>query len=292
MELLQIEYVLALAKYQSFTKASENLNVSQSSISQQIIKLENELGVKLFNRTTRAVYPTAIGIEFIKQAEIIMQEKCATELMIKQYCNLERGALTISGFTNIGAYDDILEMVSSFRKKYPALEIIFQEDEIYSMKEKLYQNEIDIAIFNVLDPTLYSEKLFTDEIVLLVPKGHNLAEREYINLIEAKNERFLFTRKRHPTHVPFLNACRESGFEPEALYNFTTIQTVVSLVEQGYGVTLFSYHMVRNHINDNIRMVRIIPPKTRTIYLVTVCKDRETPSVKKFKEYAKEVFHK
>ena len=90
MEMHQLEYVLAVAKYQNFTRASEVLKTSQSSLSQQIIKLENELGISLFVRTTRSVQLSPAGEEFVKHARRIMSEVIEARRCIYEYTSFEK----------------------------------------------------------------------------------------------------------------------------------------------------------------------------------------------------------
>ena len=118
MEMHQLEYVLAVAKYQNFTRASEVLKTSQSSLSQQIIKLENELGISLFVRTTRSVQLSPAGEEFVKHARRIMSEVIEARRCIHEYTSFEKGNLTVGIIPVVGHYR-LPNLLSSYKKSFP-----------------------------------------------------------------------------------------------------------------------------------------------------------------------------
>ena len=126
MDIYQLEYVLAVAKYRNFTRASEELNISQSSLSQQIAKLEDELGVRLFERTTRSVYPSPAGIDFIKHATKIMDECNLAKQTVKKYISAELGKIIIGYIPIIGVYG-IPSLITSFQERYLKIKVEFLE---------------------------------------------------------------------------------------------------------------------------------------------------------------------
>ena len=118
MEMHQLEYVLAVAKYNNFTRAAEEIRTSQSSLSQQIGKLENELGISLFMRTTRSVQLTPAGAEFVTHAKRIMAEVAKARLCINEYVSIEKGNLTLGVIAVVG-HSNIPKLIVSFQNNFP-----------------------------------------------------------------------------------------------------------------------------------------------------------------------------
>ena len=120
MEMHQLHYVIAVAKHKHFTRAAEEINVGQSGLSQQIAKLENELGVKLFDRTSRTVLPTPAGAEFIQFAQEILSQSEIAKLHMDAHAGLLKGTLSIGTITYL-THIDFGSMIASFHAKYPGL---------------------------------------------------------------------------------------------------------------------------------------------------------------------------
>jgi DNA-binding transcriptional LysR family regulator len=144
MEMHQLEYVLAVAEYKNFTRAAEEINTSQSSLSQQISKLENELGINLFFRTTRSVQITPAGKEFIRHAKRIMQGVNEARKCINEYVSYEKGELTLGIIPPIGHYR-IPNLLSSFKKTFPRVNLQIIEDQCANLFDLLHSSKIDGA---------------------------------------------------------------------------------------------------------------------------------------------------
>lgn len=141
MEMHQLEYVLAVAKYQNFTRASEVLKTSQSSLSQQIIKLENELGISLFVRTTRSVQLSPAGEEFVKHARRIMSEVIEARRCIYEYTSFEKGNLTVGIIPVVGHYR-LPNLLSSYKKSFPRVILNLLERQCNELIPMINSHEI------------------------------------------------------------------------------------------------------------------------------------------------------
>ena len=122
MELHQLQYVLEVAKRRHFTKAAEEIGVAQSSLSQQITKLEEELGIKLFERTTRSVYPTPAGEEFLMYAKRILEDINTVKQSMQSHIGLTRGKITIGAITTLESID-FVALITAFHQTYPGLHL-------------------------------------------------------------------------------------------------------------------------------------------------------------------------
>ncbi|MCF2132246.1 LysR family transcriptional regulator [Strepomyces sp. STD 3.1] len=270
MEIHQLQYVVEVAKHQHFTRAAEEVCVSQSTLSQQITKLESELQVKLFDRTTRVVRLTSAGHEFIIYAKRILSEVERARQCMQEYVGLSRGTIKIGAINSIGD-TNIPSLIVSFQKIYPGLNLSIVEEGSYKLLEMLETSEIDLAILTppldrnineVVD--IYS--LIDDEIVLITAKDHPLANKEKLDLADAVNEKFIFPSRNHSAFNVVLEACRDAGFEPEIVCESSHLYARFSLVSQGMGVALVSSKVVNSNIMNSISVVRL----TKTIKKPTV----------------------
>jgi len=122
MEIHQLEYIVAVETYRSFTKAAESKNVSQPSLSHQIKKLEDELGVNLFIRTTRSVQLTPAGAEFVSHAKRILSEIYKARQNILEFSSYERGHLTV-GIMPAISYYNLTPMLTAFKRDFPGVKL-------------------------------------------------------------------------------------------------------------------------------------------------------------------------
>ena len=160
MEISQLRAVLAIAKSHSFSRAAQELYLSQSTLSLQVAKLEKELGVTLFYRTTRTVHLTEAGEEFVKSAGDILRNIRLLSQNMSAYGGLMRGTLTIGAISSLEAIH-FSEMLASFYSLYPSLNIDLQEEGSITLIEMLRSHRIAQAFVVVDDPALYSDLHFT-----------------------------------------------------------------------------------------------------------------------------------
>ena len=147
MEIHQLQYAVAVAKYKSFTQAANAINISQPSLSLQINKLEEELGIKIFERTTRTVRLTPAGTDFIKHALRILSEVEQAKQTIQEHLSTNRGYIKVGLFPVISHYH-LTTTISQFQKNYPGIKLDFIEYECEKLHSMILASEIDIAILS------------------------------------------------------------------------------------------------------------------------------------------------
>jgi len=289
MDFYQLEYVLAVAKYKNFTKASEEMNVSQSSLSQQIAKLEDELGVRLFERTTRTVHILPAGAEFIEHAQRIINECRHAKHTIEEYKDVERGSLVIGGFPIISHYN-MIGLIADFTRAYPKINFEYKEADYFELVEMLHTFEINAAFLHMRreDPNLAYHHLMQDEVVIIVNNKHPLAQKEVVHLSEAKDENFILSPANSLIFFDTVESCRIAGFEPKIVFNCSSISSMMGFVHENLGITLLSHRVALDQLIPGISIVKITPSVTRTL-AITLRKDGHVmPAARAFISFARQ----
>lgn len=287
MQLHQLEYVLAVAKYRSFTRAAEKIKVSQSSISQQILALENELGIDLFYRAKRSVSLTLAGQDFVTHAMRIMSEVNAAYQCIQEYVSADRGHITIGIIPVIGYYP-IPKLFADFRKDYPGIIlnlIEYQDDELLIM---LDSSDVDAALVQhcIPDSTFQFLPLYNDKMVLLANKGKPFACKKSIDIIDLKNEKFILTPRASGHHHDFIKACQSAGFQPKIQLTCSAVESMLALASEDIGVTVLSSRVAKSIPRDSrLALIELTPPIERNIYLATQHNANVSPALRLFERY-------
>lgn len=279
MEIHQLQYVVAVAKHKHFTHAAEELNVGQSSLSQQIAKLETEFGIKIFDRSSRTVSPTPAGTEFIEYAREILTKIETAKQCISAYAGLLKGTVnigTITTLTNI----DFGKMIASFHTKYPDLTLnIIQEGSI-KLIELLRMGEIDIA-FVTLPPMTYEDldffHLAKDEYVLVTSGSHSFAKKKIIDLAEARNENFIFHKKTQSMYLLCMQACIKAGFEPKIFCYSSGATISFDIIRAGLGIGFFPTEDIRDFHISGLASIRLREPPIKHVVLATQKKPKAPP---------------
>ena len=271
LEIHQLEYVVAVEKYRSFSLAAEEICVAQSTLSHQIKKLEEELGVKIFERTTRSIQPTPAGAQFLSIVKQILGELRRARQLMEEFNNLERGYLVIGTLPNIG-YLGLTSLIASFAKRYPGIQLELRDGNSDQLMKWLQDSDIDAALLtHTFDENQHKSiqfyPLIHDEFVLIVSKNHPLAGREIIHLGEAAEEKFLATKASQGVRNIFVQACRNAGFEPNIIFESDNLETICGLVAEGLGVALLSTKVVHYLPRPNLSILRLHTKIGRTTAL-------------------------
>ncbi|MEH7544413.1 MULTISPECIES: LysR family transcriptional regulator [Bacillaceae] len=234
MELLQLQYFQTVARLEHMTRAAEELQIAQPSLSKTIARLEEDLGVSLFDRKNRQLKLNHYGRLFLERVNRVFLELNEGKREIED--ELERGQTQITLAVSIPKV--LPELLSSFLKEFP--DIKFQQvlESTSSMKSLLEKAEIDFCISSVeiVGSDIVWEPLMTEQIYLVVPPEHPLAKRDKIYLNEVKDEPFISMN----TGFGFRNLtdefCHEAGFVPNIAFEGDEPGVIGDLVRQGLGV--------------------------------------------------------
>lgn len=239
MELHQLRYVVAVAQTGSFSRAAERCHVSQPSLSQQIQKLEDELGGCLFDRLKRGIKVTLAGEAFVQRAVKILEEVETARRAALEVHLLVRGTLTIGALPTIAPYL-LPDVIALFAAGFPEVEVVVQEDTTAQLLRQAAACEVDLAIASlpIHDHRFEWETLFAEELLLAVPAGHRLATKRSVQASDLENERFILMKEGHCLGDQVLAFCSRRDFHPHISCRSAQVETVQALVAAGLGISL------------------------------------------------------
>ena len=287
MEIHQLQYVVEVAKQRNFTRAADEICVTQSTLSHQIAKLEDELDIKLFDRNSRIVFPTEAGEEFINHAKAVLATLEVAKQSVLAYRKLLKGTLRIGVIASLGTID-YANMLAQFHKEHQGLNFEIVQDGTYSLLEKIRARELDVAFAAVAsqeaDEDVAFYHLAYDDYVLAVPPGHAFAGREYINLSEAAEERFIFQPSSDRMHYTCMEACAEAGFKPQIVCQSNHSPTCLALISAGMGIGFFPREKISGQ-KLAIAVVKLKQPVQKNIVLAVGKHFSLSPAVVAFNRF-------
>jgi len=286
----KMEYVYAVYKEKSFTKAAEKLYVSQPCLSAAIKKIEDEIGLPLFERRYSDLRPTTIGYEYIKAAEKIMDIKEDFAAKVNSANDLQYGKLNVGGSNYVASY--ILPIIiSEFSKNYPGIEISITESSSLELKKMLETEELDLIIDSLDEepPSFDCFPLAQEKILLAVPtESHCNKGLEYaaitpqtifesgfdansapkVSINHFKNEKFILLKRGHSMHQHASNVFSNANFVPNVCFRLDQLSTSYTLATSGNGACFVPDRLFRqHHFNDNIILYNIEGGGNRTLYI-------------------------
>ncbi|HEY3900614.1 MAG TPA: LysR substrate-binding domain-containing protein [Chthoniobacter sp.] len=239
MEMHQLRYVVALARTGNFSRAAEQCHVAQPSLSQQIHKLEEELGERLFDRMKRQTKLTVHGEAFLHRAERILDEVEAAKRDASDAAELLRGTLTVGVLPTIAPYL-LPAAMTGFTGRFPSVQIVVHEDTTARLLAMAAACEIDIAIASepLRDERFVVEELFSEELLLALPPGHPLTRRRVIKPADLEREKLIVMKEGHCLGDQVLHFCDRRDLRPNISLRSAQLETVQSLVHAGLGISL------------------------------------------------------
>jgi DNA-binding transcriptional LysR family regulator len=240
MELRHFRYVVAVAETLNFRKAAERLHMSQPPLSQQIRQVEDELGVKIFDRTRRQVQLTAAGELFLQEARLVIAHADYAGKVGERLRQGEAGQL-ILGVAGPADADYFVEIMRAFGKRYPQVRVVVRNmptaDQVQAIQEqRLHAGFVTPPLDH---PDLVFETVLHEPIVLAVPRGHLLADRTRVPLASLAGEPLImFSRAMAPGFFDAIaSACRAAGFSLHVAHEVENLQSAYGLVAAGLGVS-------------------------------------------------------
>jgi LysR family hydrogen peroxide-inducible transcriptional activator len=291
MELHQLRYFLAVSRSRSFTRAAEHEHVAQPSLSQQIRKLEDELGAQLFNRLGRSITLTRFGERFEPRARRVMDEIEGARQEMDEMLGLRRGHINLGAVPTLAPYL-LPSILAGFSRTYPGIAVNMREGLTNSMLADLAFGDLDLALLRlpVAGAEFVSEFLLTEGMLLAVPRRHALSRRsrQAVTLKDLAEERFLLLKDGHCFRDDVLEVCKRCRVNPNVVFEGGQFDTLVAMVAAGNGVTLLP-EMARPHYqHSGVRLIDFAPPSpTRTLGMVRVKQKFLTPSARVFMEYVR-----
>jgi LysR family hydrogen peroxide-inducible transcriptional activator len=241
MNLRDLQYLIAVAETGHFGKAAKRCFVSQPTLSSQIKKLEDHLGVKVFERTNRSVNITPVGEKIIEHARKSVEQAEAINQIARAHRDPLAGILRVGAIPTLSPYLTPL-ILAPLIKDYPQLELVLTEETTSNLEERLRNHDIDVALLAtpMKEEGIAEQQLFDEPFWLIHPKNHPLYTKEEITRADLADLDILLLSEMHCLSKQVMKVCRlkerRKGIM-ESLGAFT-LETLVQLVAAGYGCTL------------------------------------------------------
>jgi LysR family hydrogen peroxide-inducible transcriptional activator len=239
MNLRDLRYLVALAEHRHFGRAADACFVSQPTLSTQIKKLEEELGVVLVERAPRKVLLTEVGREIAERARDVLNEVEQIKGIARRTLDPESGTLRLGIFPTLGPYL-LPHVVPRIRKHFPRLELLLFEEKTEAVLKMLREGKLDAGILAlpIHEDSLHSEFLFEEPFMLAVPESHPLAEQPSLKLSDLSDQSLLLLEDGHCLRDQALEVCHMSGAGEKAGFRATSLETLRQMVAADVGVTL------------------------------------------------------
>lgn len=268
MNLRELEYLVAVAQFKHFGKAAAHCNVSQPALSMQLKKLEEELGVTLFERNNKQVLITPMGTKITMRARMILQQANDLKQFASGATDIFTGELKLGAFPTLAPYY-LPHIAPKIMQEMPDIHLLLVEEKTDILIEKLQKGEIDCALMALpIDAdNLTYEPLFEDEFYLAVSEDHKLADKAFIELSELQDMNLLLLEEGHCMRQNALDVCSLTGANEAQEFRATSLETLRQMVRIGGGITLMP--ALAKQDNDGLKYIKFKknPPK-RSIALV------------------------
>jgi DNA-binding transcriptional LysR family regulator len=289
IELRHLRYFVAVAEELHFGRAARRLGIAQPPLSQQIQRLETELGVLLFDRANRRVELTAAGRTLLDEGRRVIESFHAATDAARRAARGETGSLTVAFAASV-MFLSLPKIIRRFRDQFPNVRLELRELPTGSQIVALRTGDLDVGFLREPphDDAFVTETVMRERLVLALSKRHELASRKRLRLIDVANEDFvLFPRDLAPgLHAHVLAMCAEVGVHPRIVQTSRELYTTISLVEAGLGVTIIP-EGVRKMGWRGVRYYPVVSPYAITRIDAAWRPDNRSPIIPAFLEIAR-----
>ena len=261
MEIHQLRYFVAVADEGSFSRAAAKVRVAQPSLSQQIKKLEAEMGQPLFDRLPRSVVLTEAGRCLIDYARQILASIGDARRCVDEIKDEVAGKLAVGAIPTIAPYV-LPELVVTFQKHYPEVTLEIVEDVTDGITRRIEAGELDVALASTCQPspTLRREPLGTEPLLALVPEGHPLAKKDVVEFDDLKSQRFLLLHEMHCLSQQVNHLLESRRLRPEIALAGSQLSTIANMVAASIGVSIVPQMMMKHHVTPGCVSLPFAPP--------------------------------
>jgi len=239
MEIHQLEYLIAVAEEGGFTRAAEKLLVAQPSLSQQIKKLEHEVGQPLFDRLPRGVVLTEAGQRLLEYARRVLNELSDAKKRVRDVGDHVSGAVTVGAIPTIAPFV-LPAAVQGCAQRWPGVTFTVIEDVTAHLFARLAHGELDVALISSSDgfPGIHIETVASEPLFLVVGRGHRLAKRRRVSWSDLRDEPFLVLHDMHCLAGQVLQFCEHQPVKPRIVAWGEQLNTIAAMVATGLGVSI------------------------------------------------------
>ena len=269
MNLRDLQYLIAIADLRNFSQAANKCCVSQPTLSNQIRKLEETLGVVIFERSNKRVMPTETGEQIIALARRVLREVDAMHDVAQSAQDPLAGKFRLGAFPTLSTYI-FPSLVPKITAALPQLKLVLVEEKTQILIERLKRGELDAALLAlpVHDDQLVVKKLFDDEFFLAVPPQHPLAKTKQVDQADLSASTLLLLEEGHCLRDQALEVCHLVGMEEEQDFRATSLETLRQMVKAGTGITFMPKMAIQADETGIVYIPFKKPAPYRTIGLV------------------------
>ncbi|MGI8730025.1 MAG: LysR family transcriptional regulator [Solirubrobacteraceae bacterium] len=293
MNLRQLRSLVALADERHFTRAAAREHVAQPALSQQIRKLEAEVGLPLVERTTRKVAMTQAGELLVSRARRALAELDAAGAELQSLAGVQAGRLSVGALHTMGPVDLSL-LLAIFHERHPAIELTVREQSSEELAGMLREDEIDLAFLSVTERIqsrgLVFRQLISEELVVALPVDHRLAASGRLRLAELRSEQFVSFREGARLRELLVRSARVAGFEPRIALESNETARIRNLVSRGLGVAILPRSDTQSTGSPVAVCDLVEPPLTRDVTLASRAERRPSPAAEAFLAIALEQY--
>lgn len=282
MTLNQIKYFVAIVENHTFLEASYVLNLSQSSLSKSIQRLEEELDVALFDRAKRSSFLTEEGRSFYQGCLKILEAYHESLANLNKVANRTKRRIHLVTLPILSQYG-LTKALKEFNTAYPEIELVIDETEDPSVLQSIDENLCDIAVIRkeYLTKDIYKTyPLATDELVLITSLQHPLAGKESVSLSELTNEKFILMPRHVCIHDICIAACKSQGFTPH-IARSARLESILSAVSADEGISLVMSKNLDIFHHDQVAIIPLKEKVRSTIVLAANKNQKIRPDVKR-----------
>ncbi len=265
MDLRQLRYLVALAEERHFTRAAEREHIAQPALSQQIRRLEQQLGLALVERTTRHVAMTDAGELLVGRARRILAEVDGAQAEMQRLAGVQTGHVSVGTMHTMGPID-VSVALAIFHQRHPGVELTVREQSSEELAEMLRIDEIDLAFLSVTERIESHElglhQLVSEELVVVAPLDHRLASRRRVRMRELAEERFISYREGARLRELLVAAGHQAGFEPQVKLESNESQRIRRLVARGMGLAILPRSDAESP-GAEVAMIGLVAPALR-----------------------------
>lgn len=290
IELRHLQYFVAVAEELSFARAAERLHISQPPLTRQIKKLEDEIGVQLFDRTTRGVQLTDAGQVYLEEARNILSQVQKGVGVAQRASRGEIGQLVV-GFEASSAYDVLPRSLNIFKDRFPNVDISLKEMRTDDQAQALSEYRIGVGFIlpPLQDQTLACETILREPLVVAINSSHPLATQKEVHIKDLASEAFVLSSrsKRCGLYDQVLSVCSHAGFRPKVVQEANEMQIMLEFIASGIGLSLLPEHV--KHLHKKGVVFRPVLPSSAWVELAVAWRrDDSSPLLRAFLEVVRE----
>lgn len=258
MTLNELRYIVAVQQTGSFRKAAEKVFVTQPALSLAIQKLEDELGVQIFERSRTQVSLTPVGEQIVAQAQVVLNEVTQIHDIANQGKDQLAGSLKLGAIYTVGPYL-LPQLIPVLKKNAPNLTLEMEENLTANLREQLIKGNLDVIIIALpfTGPGLTTQPLYDEDFSVVVPTNHPWAKKKNVRTSDLTNEKVLLLSSGHCFSNQVREACSEFNTAIGDTQQGNSLETLRNMVASGYGITVIP--MSANTERYRSKLTRDIP---------------------------------